>query len=177
MDIAPAEFQQLNSIAIETSNRVANALAQTQGHQLVLAESCTCGLVAALLGQVPGISNHFCGSAVTYRPSLKQELLNVSSQTLEQFTAESIETTREMARGILLKTSEPTLSAAVTGHLGPGVDPTIDGQVFISVVRRNVPQIGIDTQLRLNSTTRQCRQIEAATHVLKAILNAIESSQ
>ena len=48
------------------------------GRKLVLAESCTGGLIAAELAKVPGVSNWLCGSAVTYRIPVKIDWLNVN---------------------------------------------------------------------------------------------------
>lgn len=143
--------------------------------RIVLAESCTAGLVSALLGQIPGISRFLCGSMVTYRESTKQQWLSVSPETLDQFTAESIETTRSLATGVLHRTGEANFSAAITGHLGPlaGNDPPSekDGKVFVAVAKRDNESISIvstDT-VQLKSSTRIDRQYESAAAVLSAI--------
>ena len=61
---------------------VARELEQ-QNKKIVFAESCTAGLVSASLAKVPGISQHHCGSAVTYRNDSKHRWLGVSAQLLE----------------------------------------------------------------------------------------------
>ena len=157
----------------KSAKALAVRLEQLRVDRVVLAESCTAGLVAALLGQVPGISHWLCGSAVTYRESTKVAWLGVSRQTLEQQTAESLATTSEMAIGILQKTEEATCAAAVTGHLGPNAPPEIDGTVFITVVKRIGSSIEItrSTTCQLKAITRVGRQHEAAKAVLDLLLS------
>jgi len=65
---------------------LAKRLADRQ-RKIVLAESCTAGLAAALLGECPGISAWFCGSAVTYREATKIQWLDVPTAVLKQFSA------------------------------------------------------------------------------------------
>ena len=118
--------------AQEKARRVADQLAdQLEGRnqRIVFAESCTAGLVSATLAQRPGISGWLIGSAVTYRASAKVAWLGVPESTLRQHTAESAQTTAAMARRLLDRTPEADLAVAVTGHLGPGAPPVIDGHV------------------------------------------------
>ncbi len=66
-------------------SRAAGQLAKTlkqQGVKVVFAESCTGGLIAASLAQLPGISDWLCGSAVTYRNETKRQWLGVSGENL-----------------------------------------------------------------------------------------------
>lgn len=158
--------------AQEKAARIAERLKQNQTDLIVFAESCTAGLVVALLGQIPGISNWLCGSAVTYRESAKKQWLDVSAETLAQHTAESLETTCEMAVGILSKTSEASYSAAVTGHLGPDAPQAIDGKIFVAVARRVDDSIEITSSqsFPLTSSSRIDRQHEAAQIVFDALL-------
>ncbi|MFT5301374.1 MAG: nicotinamide-nucleotide amidase [Mariniblastus sp.] len=161
--------------APQCAARLAAILAQRQTDRVVFAESCTSGLVAALLGQIPGISNWLCGSAVTYRESVKQSWISVSAETLRQFSAESIETTCEMAIGVLERTAEASYSAAVTGHLGPDVQDGSDGKIFISIARRDGEGLEIvQTQVvQLESTTRVQRQFESAQAVLARLIEEL----
>lgn len=144
---------------------LASLLAKTR-KRIVFAESCTCGLVAALLGQVPGISQWLCGSAVTYRVASKIAWLDVNAKTIAQHTAESSATTTEMASGILAETEEADLALAVTGHLGPGVPENVDGKIMICLVDRATTESHIAT-FQLCEASRIGRQLEAAEHVLR----------
>ncbi|MCD6056027.1 MAG: damage-inducible protein CinA [Gammaproteobacteria bacterium] len=85
---------------------------------LTTAESCTGGEIAARLTDIPGSSQWFERGFITYSNAAKQEMLGVSSQTLEQYGAVSEESAREMAQGAL-KHSRAQCAIAVTGIAGP----------------------------------------------------------
>ncbi len=143
--------------------------------RIVFAESCTAGLVAALLGQVPGISNFLCGSAVTYRASVKQDWLGVSEEMVEIYTTESIEMTKTMALGVLDNTDEAVYSAAITGHLGPGAPPENDGKIFMAVAARvnGSLEIAREQELQLIASERIARQYESASQLLDCLHEVI----
>ena len=82
------------------------------------AESCTGGLFAQTLTEIPGISSVFDRALVTYSNRAKIEELGVTPQTLEQYGAVSEETAIEMAQG-LKKVSGSRLCISVTGIAGP----------------------------------------------------------
>jgi len=90
----------------------------SKGLLLVTAESCTAGGVAETVTSVPGSSNWFDRGFVTYSNVAKQEMLGVSSGTLEKYGAVSEQTALEMAVGAL-NHSHATVSLAVTGIAGP----------------------------------------------------------
>ena len=85
---------------------------------IVGAESCTGGLIAAVLTSVSGSSAWVDRGFVTYSNEAKMETLGVSPKTLDAFGAVSEETAREMAAGAL-KSSRATLAYSVTGVAGP----------------------------------------------------------
>ena len=87
--------------------------------KLVLAESCTGGLIAAALTEIPGSSDVLDRGYVTYSNRAKQTELGVPKATLDRFGAVSEETARAMAEGAL-QASDADLSVAVTGIAGPG---------------------------------------------------------
>ncbi len=133
-----------NDLADELTNplyamltRVRDRL-QVRGDRLVLAESCTAGLVAAELGLIPGISEFLCGSMVVYRTQTKASWLGISPEDLADpaIGPVSATVTMALAEAILVKTPEATISAAITGHLGPGSPLEMDGQLFFSFRRR-----------------------------------------
>ncbi|TWT73103.1 CinA family protein [Allorhodopirellula solitaria] len=148
--------------------------------RIALAESCTCGMTAALLGGVPGASEVFCGSAVTYRESVKSDWLGVETSTLREFTAESQQTTDEMARCLLDRTREADWCAAITGHLGPNAPRPIDGRVYVSLACRPVRQSDDPIVCRhdfvLKATARVERQVEAAQTLIGWILDQTATS-
>jgi nicotinamide-nucleotide amidase len=89
------------------------------GRTIALAESCTGGLVAAALTEVPGSSDVLLASIVTYSNDAKQALLRVASDVIETFGAVSIATAWAMACGALEKTGAD-VAVAITGIAGPG---------------------------------------------------------
>ncbi len=86
--------------------------------KLVLAESCTGGLVTALLTEIAGSSAWLEGGFVTYSNQMKVNQLRVSPSTLEVFGAVSEYTAIEMAHGALDEVSAD-IAAAITGIAGP----------------------------------------------------------
>ena len=97
---------------------VGNLLVRKQAH-LAVAESCTGGLIADLLTNVPGSSDYFVFSAVTYSNQLKMKILGVTAQTLDRYGAVSEQTAKEMARGVQ-QISDSTYGLSVSGIAGPG---------------------------------------------------------
>lgn len=158
--------------------RIADLLAGAK-KRAVFAESCTAGLVSAWLARVPGVSNYLCGSAVTYREATKSEWLGVSTSVLEQHTAVSERVTALMARGVLAKTPEADIAAAVTGHLGPNAPPEQDGLAYVTVAVRlpggEDAVVDFAREYRLSTTGRLSRQREAASFVLDCLLEILEA--
>jgi nicotinamide-nucleotide amidase len=95
------------------------ALARARGLTLATAESETGGLVAARLTSVPGASDVFAGSVVTYSNELKQSQLGVPSEVLAEHGAVSAEVAAAMARGARERLGVD-VAVAVTGIAGPG---------------------------------------------------------
>jgi PncC family amidohydrolase len=87
--------------------------------KLVLAESCTGGLLGSRLTDVPGASEYFLGGVVAYAYEAKASLLGVSWDTLNTKGAVSRETVLEMARGIR-KALQADIGLSVSGIAGPG---------------------------------------------------------
>jgi nicotinamide-nucleotide amidase len=93
--------------------------ARAKGLKIATAESCTGGLVAGLLTEIPGSSDVVERGFVTYSNDAKQDLLGVPREILESHGAVSEQTARAMAQGAL-KQSRADLAVAVTGIAGPG---------------------------------------------------------
>jgi nicotinamide-nucleotide amidase len=100
------------------------ALLQDRHLSLVTAESCTGGLIAAILSQVPGAADVFHGAFVTYSKALKVVALDVSGSLLSERGGVNEEVALEMARGAL-RHSPAQLALSITGVLGP--EPDEDG--------------------------------------------------
>ncbi|TDH29218.1 CinA family nicotinamide mononucleotide deamidase-related protein [Segetibacter sp. 3557_3] len=90
-----------------------------QGKTLSLAESCTGGYISHLITRVPGSSAYYVGGVVSYDNSIKEQVLGVNADTLDNSGAVSEETVWQMANGVrqLMATD---YSVAVSGIMGPG---------------------------------------------------------
>ncbi len=86
---------------------------------LASAESCTGGLIAKRITDVPGASAVFLGSVVSYANEVKEGLLGVSHETLAHLGAVSAEVAAQMARGVRLATGAD-IGVSTTGIAGPG---------------------------------------------------------
>ncbi|MCB2013888.1 MAG: CinA family protein [Sphingobium sp.] len=108
----------LSSELVDLARRVVEENRRA-GRTFALAESCTGGLVSAAITEIPGSSEVFEASFVTYSNELKQELLKVSQDVLETFGSVSIATAWGMAQGAL-KLTHAHVAVAITGIAGPG---------------------------------------------------------
>jgi len=111
---------------------------KASGDMIVTAESCTGGLVAALLTEIAGSSAVVERGFVTYSNEAKNELLGVSSDILNSVGAVSEETAKAMAQGAL-KNSRASLAVSITGIAGPGggTDTKPVGLVHFGCARRD----------------------------------------
>ncbi len=100
---------------------------------LSTAESCTGGYIAHMITVVPGASDYFEGSIITYNNRMKEELLKVDSETIRSFGAVSNEVVSRMALQIAGK-MKTDCSIAVSGIMGPdgGTKDKPVGTVWIS---------------------------------------------
>jgi nicotinamide-nucleotide amidase len=95
------------------------ALAAQLGLTVATAESCTGGMVAAALTDVPGSSAVLDRGFVTYSNRAKQDMLGVNESTLAAFGAVSEEVAQEMCEGALHRAGVD-LAVSITGIAGPG---------------------------------------------------------
>ncbi len=112
------------------------------GRMVATAESCTGGLIAGLLTEIPGSSNVLERGFVAYSNAAKQELLGVPPETLAKHGAVSSETARAMAEGALMK-SRAEVAVSVTGIAGPdgGSAAKPIGLVHFACARRGAPTV------------------------------------
>ena len=102
---------------------------------IACAESCTGGMFAQTITDIPGISSVFDRGIVTYSNKAKIEELGVKSETLEQYGAVSKETAQEMALGVR-RVAGTDIGVSVTGVAGPGggTDRKPVGLVYVCAV-------------------------------------------
>ncbi|MCV2483777.1 competence/damage-inducible protein A [Flavobacterium sp. SH_e] len=122
----------------ETIETVIGKLLSKQNKTISTAESCTGGRIASLLSSVPGSSNYFKGSIVSYATEVKANVLGVSQNLIDEFSVVSAEVASAMALSVkdLLKTD---YALATTGNAGPskGDSDAEIGTVFIALATPN----------------------------------------
>jgi nicotinamide-nucleotide amidase len=146
-------------------------LCRNRGLKLATAESCTGGLVAGLLTEIPGSSAVFERGFVVYSNLAKQQMLGVPEATLARWGAVSAATVRAMAEGALAH-SAADLAVAVTGVAGPdgGTAEKPVGLVHFAAARRGGEPIGLERRfgplsrgaIRLAAVATALEMLEAA---------------
>lgn len=92
---------------------------QARGLKFATAESCTGGMIGAVITDISGASDVFDRGFITYSDEAKMEMLDVTSETLAAHGAVSEQSAREMATGALVR-SQADIAVSVTGIAGPG---------------------------------------------------------
>lgn len=140
--------------------------------KVACAESCTGGLLASYLTAKPGSSEWIEMSFVTYSNEAKQQLLNVSSKTLELHGAVSKETVIEMAQGVI-KQAHCDLALSISGIAGPsgGTPQKPVGTVWFGCAYRN----NIIAHQQYFSGDRQQIRLQAVDYALKMLTEMIKS--
>lgn len=112
------------------------ARARAAGLKIATAESCTGGLVAGALTEIPGSSDVVERGFVAYSNAAKREMLGVAQATLDTHGAVSEEVAREMALGALAH-SHAEIAVSITGIAGPGgSDFKPEGRVCFGLARK-----------------------------------------
>ena len=166
-------MSELEKLAIELG-----AALKAHGFMLVLAESCTGGMVAQAVTSVAGSSVWFDRGFVTYSNTAKIDMLAVSDQTLEILGAVSEQTAAEMALGCLkassLKHSHAHIAGSITGIAGPdgGTADKPIGTVCFGISQAN--QCITSTQ-HFTGNRRAIRQ-QAAAFLMQQLIQWLNSS-
>jgi nicotinamide-nucleotide amidase len=104
-------------VSVDVADLIARAA--KAGVTIATAESCTGGMVAAALTDIPGSSAVLDRGYVTYSNTAKTQMIDVRPETLDAFGAVSEEVAREMAEGARARAGT-TLAVSITGIAGPG---------------------------------------------------------
>jgi nicotinamide-nucleotide amidase len=124
---------------VETLTRQVLVEASLRGFSLVTAESCTGGLLASLLTDMPGHSHVFERGFVTYTNEAKTEMLGVDPGLIERLSAVSAEVAEARARGALER-SRADIALSITGWAEGGPDPSKPaGLVYFATARPSRP--------------------------------------
>ena len=136
---------------------------------IATAESCTGGMLAALLTDIEGAGRGFERGFVTYTKDSKAELLGIDRDVLDHNDAVSGTVAREMAEGAL-KRSHADLALGITGFAGPGAPGEEEGLVHIALARRGKPTV--HREEHFGSIGRGAIRVNS----LKAMLEMLEQS-
>lgn len=161
-------------MSTSTTSAMAHALGQllmVKKLTLTTAESCTGGHIASTLCAAPDTPCYFGAGFVTFNDAAKETVLEVSAETIKNFTAVSQQTVSEMAAGAI-KRSGAEVGLAVSGYAGPegGEDGTPAGTVWFA------------WQLSASETVCECAHFEgdcedviqqATEHALAGLLRLL----
>ncbi len=142
------------------------------GRRVATAESCTGGLVAAALTEIPGSSEMFEAGYVTYSNAAKISELRVSEDVVATFGSVSVATAWAMARGAL-QASDADVAVAITGIAGPGggtAQKPVGTVVFALAERDADPAKIVADQKFFDEKTRSGVRLQAALCALDLLL-------
>jgi nicotinamide-nucleotide amidase len=122
----------------ETIEVMLGRLLTSKNATLATAESCTGGKIAQVITSVPGASNYFKGSVVSYATETKISVLGISSELIKEHSVVSFEVAKEMALAVK-KLMNTDYAIATTGNAGPskGDGNSEIGTVFIAIATPN----------------------------------------
>jgi len=148
--------------------QVADLLA---GRRVAIAESCTGGLMAARLTELPGSSEHVAGGVVAYSDAAKAALLGVDPPLIERHGAVSPEVADAMAHGALARFGAD-VAVAITGVAGPGggTEAKPVGYVCWSVVDSVGGRLARDIHLPGDRAEVRDRSTTVGMHLLRRLL-------
>jgi nicotinamide-nucleotide amidase len=148
------------------------AAARAKGLKIATAESCTGGLVAGLLTEIPGSSDVMERGFVTYSNQAKEEMLGVPAALLRQHGAVSEPVARVMAEGAI-RNSTAQLSVAITGIAGPGGGSEDKPVGLVHIAAARAGEATLHRECRFGDIGRsevRLRSVEVALELLEALL-------
>jgi nicotinamide-nucleotide amidase len=144
---------------------------RSMGMKITSAESCTGGLVAAVLTEIPGSSDVVERGFVTYSNEAKIDMLGVTAAVIDRHGAVSAAVAVAMAEGAL-KHSRADIAVAITGIAGPGggTPQKPVGLVYIAVERRGK---GAEASRFNFAGSRQDIRLESVREALRLLTEAL----
>lgn len=145
-----------------------------KNYHIATAESCTAGLVASSIVDVPGASEVFEEGYVTYSNRVKEKVLGVSKETMEAYTVVSAQVAEQMAQGAHQR-SGAEIAVSVTGYAGPqdAEDGTKAGTVYIGTYFQGKAEA---RKYLFSGDRRQVRE-QAADEAVRFALERITESE
>lgn len=150
-----------------------NALVEKEW-TIAFVESCTAGRLSSEFALVPDSGQIFLGGIVCYDAALKENLLDVPHQLIEEFTAESAEVTEALAKNFC-HISGSDICAAVTGLVAPGGSETPDkpvGTIFIHIV---MPHKSVSRRIVFTGQPEEIvlKAVDEVSRMVLAEINAV----
>ncbi len=142
------------------------------GRTVACAESCTGGLIAKLITDIPGSSEAFHLGAVTYSNDIKNKVLGVEKKTLDTYGAVSEQTAVEMARDVR-KLAGADYGVSSTGISGPGGDG-ICNEAGLSFIAVSTAEKTVCKRLETHSDDREFNRNHTAESALSLLIDIIE---
>ncbi|MEP1585572.1 MAG: CinA family protein [Tateyamaria sp.] len=147
-------------------------LAAKSGTIVTAAESCTGGLVAAALTDIPGSSAAFERGFITYSNDAKIEMLGVTEASLDAFGAVSTQVAAEMATGALTH-SKAHIAVSITGIAGPGgSEYKPEGRVCFAMA--DASGVLSEETIEFGALGRNNVRLAARDHALECLLSALK---
>jgi len=148
-------------------------LLKERGLTISTAESCTGGYLAHLITTVPGSSAYFMGSIIAYDNRIKQQLLQVKLETLQEYGAVSEQTVIEMVKGAVQRLGTD-IAVAVSGIAGPGggTPEKPVGTIWMAVGNAD----SVNTRLLYAGKNRQKNIEYTASHALNFIRQYLQAT-
>ncbi len=115
-----------------------NSFLQNKNLSVATAESITAGLLSSTIASVRGASSVLKGGIISYQEEVKTKLLNVNAEIIKNYSAESIETTIEMVKGLANLGLNASIYVAVTGVASEAINdykltkPV--GQIYVAIL-------------------------------------------
>jgi nicotinamide-nucleotide amidase len=166
-----AERHRRETFSLEGETIDAQVARLLAGHRLGLAESCSAGLLAARIANVPGASAYLAGGVVSYSNEAKSELLGVEATLIEEQGAVSPQVAEAMARGALER-FEADVAVAITGIAGPGggSEEKPVGYVCFNARLADGTEIAVDRVIPGDRADIRERSGLVAMHLLRRLL-------
>ena len=143
--------------------------------KLLIAESCTGGLLSANITKVAGSSAVFSYGFVCYSNESKRKFLNVSEKTINSFGAVSYETVKQMLTGLCNQAKSKTLNIAISGVAGPsGSESKPVGLVFIGI-KISSHKTEVITEYNFGNIERNKIQQKSVHEALKISLDILKN--
>lgn len=161
--------------APDTGKQIIDLLA-VRKQTLVTAESCTGGMIAAALTDIPGASSAFYGGYVTYANAAKSRMIHVQARLIRDYGAVSNQVARAMADGAR-NTAHADFAVAVTGIAGPdgGNEKKPVGLVYVAV-SSELATVVIEHRLgNLGRDAIRRASVQAALDLVLQVLTGVEN--